>query len=389
MNEKRKILIVAHHLTVGGAQKSMLTALHAIDYEQNDVTLYLRKKRLDMLPQVDPRVTVIANEDSTHYYRKPYALWALLRMKLCRKEEKRAELHAQLSERIREDMLRYESARYFAGKHFDVAIAYIQGYSADIVADGVEADRKYLFYHSSTDEAHELHDRIFGAFDEIVGVNAGVRDVLRGLYPKWQDKMTYLCNYVDAAEVIEKSRVSVERPEGMLLCSCGRVAKVKGYDMAIEAAVLLKQKGVSFTWWIVGDGPERPALEEKIAALNLQNTVIITGMEANPYPRMAVCDIYVQPSYEEAHPMTLLEAQILCRPVVSTETVGGKALVAPEKTGLLCEISAADLAAKLERLMTDAALRSRMTEALAEIDHTNDEAAYRESWAKLLAGTFS
>ena len=384
--EKRKILIVAHHLTVGGAQKSMLTALRTIDYEQNDVTLYLRKKRLDMLPQVDPRVTVIANEDPTRYYRKPYALWALLRLKLCRKEEKRAELRARLSERIREDMLRYESARYFAGKRFDVAIAYIQGYSADIVADGVEAERKYLFYHSSTDEAHELHDRIFGAFDKIIGVNAGVREVLRGLYPKWQDKMTYLCNYVDAAEVTTKSRASVKRPEGLLLCSCGRVAKVKGFDMAIEAAVMLKQKGFSFTWWIVGDGPERPALEEKIAALNLQDTVIITGMEANPYPRMAACDIYVQPSYEESHSLTVEEAKILCRPVVSTETVGGKLLVEPEKTGLLCEISAADLAAKLERLMTDDALRARMTEALAQIDHTNDEAVYRESWAKLLEG---
>ena len=75
--------------------------------------------------------------------------------------------------------------------------------------------------------------------------------------------------------------------------------------------------------------------------------------QGNPYPRMAVCDIYVQPSYEESHSLTVEEAKILCRPVVSTETVGGKLLVEPEKTGLLCEISAADLAAKLERLMTD------------------------------------
>lgn len=372
---KRKLLFAVHQLNTGGVQKALISALRALDYEKNEVTLFVCKDRLDLLPDVPAGAKVIVNDDRTRYYRKPKAIF----LQLTGQKEK---LHRYIAE----GKLAYQKRFFADGKRFDVAVAYIQGWTAKLVAEGVQADRKYMFFHGSTDETHALHEEIFPAFDKIIGVNAGVREVLRGLYPKWQDKMTYLCNYVDAAEVIGKSRASIERPDGILLCSCGRVTKVKGFDMAIEAAALLKQKGFSFTWWIVGDGPERPALEEKIAALGLQDTVIITGMEANPYPRMAACDIYVQPSYEEAHPMTILEAQILCRPVVSTGTVGGKALVALEKTGLLCEISAADLAAKLERLMTDAALRSRMTEALAEIDHTNDEAVYRESWAKLLEG---
>ena len=67
---KKKILIVAHHLTVGGVQKSLISALRNIDYDSNDVTLYLRKNRLDLLPFVDSRVKVIVNEDKQQYYRK-------------------------------------------------------------------------------------------------------------------------------------------------------------------------------------------------------------------------------------------------------------------------------------------------------------------------------
>ena len=72
--KKKKLLIVAQHLTIGGAQKSLLAALKVLDYEKFDVTLYLRKNRTDLLSCVDERVNVIINDDKSHYYRKPYAV---------------------------------------------------------------------------------------------------------------------------------------------------------------------------------------------------------------------------------------------------------------------------------------------------------------------------
>jgi hypothetical protein len=81
---KKEVLFVANHLTIGGAQKSLIWALRAIDHEQYHVTLYLRKKRLDLLSEIHPDVTVIANEDNTAYYRQPRALWQALRAKVCR-----------------------------------------------------------------------------------------------------------------------------------------------------------------------------------------------------------------------------------------------------------------------------------------------------------------
>ena len=71
---KKKLLIVAHHMTVGGVQKTLISASKAIDYDRYDVTLYLRKNRTDLLSLVDGRMNVIINKDPNRYYRKPFAL---------------------------------------------------------------------------------------------------------------------------------------------------------------------------------------------------------------------------------------------------------------------------------------------------------------------------
>ncbi|MBR3817951.1 MAG: glycosyltransferase, partial [Clostridia bacterium] len=67
----RKVLFVANHLTVGGIQKSLISALNSVDYSVNEVTLYIRKNRLDLLPYVNKNVKILINEDDVHYYRFP------------------------------------------------------------------------------------------------------------------------------------------------------------------------------------------------------------------------------------------------------------------------------------------------------------------------------
>ena len=87
----------------------------------------------------------------------------------------------------------------------------------------------------------------------------------------------------------------------------------------------------------MGDGPEKNKLSALIEKYELQNHIQITGMKENPYPYMRACDIYVQPSYEEAMPVTIIEAVKLQKPVVTTATVGGNKLV-NDKNGMILYI---------------------------------------------------
>ena len=62
--KKRKVFIAIHQLNLGGAQKALISALNAIDYAENEVTLYVRKDRLDLLSQVNRNVSnIIINKD--------------------------------------------------------------------------------------------------------------------------------------------------------------------------------------------------------------------------------------------------------------------------------------------------------------------------------------
>lgn len=389
--QKKKVLFVIHQLNYGGVQKALLSALNALDYSQNEVVLYVRKNRVDLLGEVNPNVSkVIVNEDRTHYYRKPYAMWLTLSEKICLaigKNDKAGFVHQRLVTYLNLAKMQYEKEHYFRDEEeYDVAISYIQGYTAQFVAEYIKAKKKIMFYHGSTDETHELHEKIMEHFEKVVGVNEGVQNVLKGLYPKFADKMTYIENYVDAEEVRRKSQeYQIERKDvDFVLCTCGRLTPVKGFDLAIEAAKILKENNTSFLWYFVGDGPEREKLEQMIDENALTDYIVITGMLDNPYPYMASCDIYVQTSYEEAYGLTIKEALILNNPVVATDTVGGRYLIDEQINGSVTNRNASDLAKGIKNLAEDSRMRSSISNYLESENYANAKDKYQSMWQSLL-----
>ena len=391
MQNKKKVLIVVHQLNYGGVQKALLSALNAIDYSQNKVVLYVRKNRVDLLEKINLNVSkIVVNEDRTHYYRKPYTVWLTLCENFCRvlrKNDKAELVHQRLVSYLNQMKMQYEKEHYFRDEEdYDIAISYIQGYTAQFVAEHIHAKKKVMFYHGSTDETHELHEKIMAHFDKVVGVNEGVQNVLKGLYPKFADKMTYIENYVDVEEVRRKSQeYQIERKDvDFVLCTCGRLAPVKGFDLAIEAARILKENKHSFIWYFVGDGPEREKLEKMITEDSLDEYIEITGMLDNPYPYIANSDIYVQSSYEEAHPLAIIEALILNCPVVTTNTVGGNALIKDPTHGTIVEKDGSLMANAILQLWNDDSQYRKIQEYLKNINYLHAFDVYQEKWEKLL-----
>ena len=388
-DRKKKILIVAHHLTVGGVQKSLMSALKAIDYEKYDVTLYLRKNRLDLLPLVDPNVHVVVNEDTTHYYRKPMSVLLQIRIILCKlmKQKKRVEeLERQLVDRIREMMMQNEQQNYFENKHYDVAVSYVQGYTTLFVADYINADKKVVFYQVSTDELHEVHEKTLPKYHTIVVEHEDIKALMEKWYPETQGRVEIIENYVDSEIIqLQSKEHTVDTVSGKIkICSCGRFAKVKGFDMAVKAANIMKNKDIEFVWYMVGDGPERTRVEKLIEEYKLQDNVILTGMQTNPYPYIASSEIYVQPSYEEALSLAILEAQILCMPIVTTKTVGGLSMIRDGINGVLVDINETSLAEGVAYLINNAEKRRNLIEELKKIDYEILREQYKERWNLLL-----
>jgi len=370
---KKKLLLVIPHLTIGGVQKSLISALPSLDYDRYDVTLYLRKNRTTLLPYVDKRVNVIINKDTTKYYRKPYSVFLQIFSKLLSVfglKEKSAEIEKKLSDFIREQSMEYEHNAYFKDVVFDKAIAYVQGYTVEFVDKYINSKDKYVFFHTSKDEVHFLHKKALPHFKRIAALHETQAELIKEWYPEVSDRITIVENFVSRPAIEGQSKeYNIEKPAGKtVLCSCGRLSFVKGFDIAIESAKMLKEKGFDFLWYFVGDGPEREKLEKKIVEYRLSDCIAITGMKENPYPYMKAADIYVQPSYEEAMPVTIIEALKLKKPVITTATVGGKKLVSHEKTGLISDINAEFLSESILKLINDKTLYDKIINELNLID---------------------
>lgn len=347
--EKKKVLFITPSLCQGGIERSQIIMLQMLDKRKYDLTLFLYHSDLTLLPLVPPEVRVIVDREQPHYFRRPkaIALNGLARiLRMVGLSKKSQEYQERLRTYIHEQKAKHPADAYFKNEQFDVVVSNAIGICTEMALH-IQAKKHIVWYRASVDMHHEMLTRTFPRYDHIMAVSEGVKDMLWENYPHVKDKVVVLQDYVSAREILDKaeepSAVSVRR-DGCVLCSCGRFTREKGFDMAVEAAKLLKERGFPFIWYFIGDGADRNQLEQQIESLGLQDQIVITGFVDNPFPIMKQCDIYIQPSYEESFGRTIKEALILGKRVVSTDTAGGREILGGKQHGVITPIHAQGMA---------------------------------------------
>lgn len=110
-------------------------------------------------------------------------------------------------------------------------------------------------------------------------------------------------------------------PGELRIVSVGRLAKVKGYDILLQALALIPH--APWRLLVIGEGEEEMALRDLASALGIAHRVRFMGWQPNPYAWMARADLFVLASRWEAMPLVLLEALALELPIVATACPGG------------------------------------------------------------------
>jgi len=141
----------------------------------------------------------------------------------------------------------------------------------------------------------------------------------------------------------------------------GRLDPVKGHAVLVDAvAELAVAGGVPVHLVIVGEGPERAALRQRVHAAGLGETAHLVGEREDIPAILRAFDIFCLPSLAEGISNTLLEAMATGLPVVATAVGGNCELVADGETGRLATVgNPVSLAAALHPLASDAGLRRR------------------------------
>lgn len=139
-----------------------------------------------------------------------------------------------------------------------------------------------------------------------------------------------------------------DTPAGSSACDIifvGRLIPDKGVDMLLDAmAIVSKHRRVRCT--IIGDGPEKTALEAQAAALGLAEQVTFTGSVDNVYPYLKAATVLVHPSRREGFGITPIEAAACALPVITVDEPGNaaKELVKDGNLGAVCPADSQALA---------------------------------------------
>lgn len=191
--------------------------------------------------------------------------------------------------------------------------------------------------------------------DRVTAVGSFVRDALvknEGLPAKHID---VIYNGIDPGpEPTDADRAKARTLLGIethrrVTMQVARFHKVKDHVTAIQAWKILQSQQptpASHLLVLVGDGDERPAIEQRVNEWGLQNSVLFTGAVNNARELIPAADLCMLTSLSEGVSVTLLEAMAAGKPVVATDVGGNPEVVSHEKTGALVPRGDADQLAK-------------------------------------------
>jgi glycosyltransferase involved in cell wall biosynthesis len=209
----------------------------------------------------------------------------------------------------------------------------------------------------------------------LVAVSPEVRDELVGLGVAEPEKFSVIRLGIDlddriangAGDGSELRRLFGVAEDTFVVGWIGRMTAIKHLPDALAAFASLRNRGVDATLCLVGDGPDREAVERGAHDLGIARHILFVGYQHDVAPYYTLFDALLLPSGNEGTPVVAIESLAAGTPVVATDVGGLPDVVEHGTDGFLTSVGDIEgLASALERLARNPALR-------AEMSHTGRE----------------
>lgn len=302
----KKIAIFQSDFKVGGIQKALLNILGDIDYDKCMVDVYVYDDKLFFeLPQ---------HENLNIIFCKPYPF---------------------LNRLVYFDILKRIAPKPKTDTEYDVAIDF-NSYRNEcaIGALSVKAKKRIMWIHNDVEikKRSEVKYKILWHFfkgklkyfDEFAAVSPGIIDGFRRVSGVYDKKITPIPNHIDTAEIFAKAELPLDfevKPEQYNLCTMGRICHQKGFDILADHMAKVHAVRPDIHLYLLGDGPDREALEAQIARLGLQDTITLLGNQSNPFNYLKKMDGFVLTSRYEGQGLVIWEAKTLGLEIFITDNL--------------------------------------------------------------------
>lgn len=364
--QKKKLLIIGYSLGIGGVERAMLSLINTFDYSKYEVDLVLFDRKGEFIKDLDSNVRILPVQD---FYRwillpkndvigsifslifKPYILYAFIKNILW------GLLHKNMA--IARQRMWIDVIKDIPSLNGTYDIAYdFSGLFRRYTLEKVDAKEKWTWIHSDY--------RVFGLdktidydllrlFDRICCVSDTCKQIFDNEYPDLANKSAVELNKIDIKSILKQAQSGGfnDNFDGVRLLDVTRLDPNKGLDIAVHVCAKLKQLGLNFKWYILGNDPlgYRKELEALIKEYDVEEQFILLGFTKNPYPYMTQTDIIVHFSRFEGRSVAIDEALALNKQILLTNYPTAKDQITNGVNGYICDFNEEKLVKHIESLI--------------------------------------
>ena len=371
LNVMKSILIFSHGMEIGGAEKALLGLLEAVDTSKYQVDLFLMRHTGELYQYIPKGIHVLDEKPE-------YASLAVPIIKVLKKGQfsiawKRFLGKKNALKRVKElglpvdnDVALEYSHKYtlkvmpnINEKEYDLAISFLTPHY--FVAEKVCAKKKIAWIHTdyskvAVDKESQL--KMWNAYDIIASISEDVTKSFLRCFPELERKIQLLPNIMPInyiKKMAEEFSVKEEmRDDGAIkLLSIGRFCLAKNFDNVPWICKYLLNVGINVKWYLIGFGDSEELIRKQIIEADATENVIILGKKENPYPYIKECDIYIQPSRYEGKSVSVIEAQILHKPVIITNYATSKSQLEDGIDGMIVPMDNKECAKGIGKILKD------------------------------------
>ena len=385
---KKTLLIVSHALELGGAERSLIGLLDALDPSVWEIDLFLLRHEGELMDDIPNHVRLLPQISAYTVLARP--------MKDTLREGHilltAARLAGKIAARNYEKKHNYSdsgvgieySHKYTyrlmppiqPDREYDLAISFLTPHY--ICARNVRAKKKVAWIHTDYSRVQVNRDSelaMWGEYDRIASISDAVTDSFLLTFPELKEKIILIENILPEKLIrrqAEEFTVETEMPrKGIRLLSIGRYCRAKNFDNVPDICARLLQSGLDVYWYIIGFGGDEDLIRQKIAQAHMEERVILLGKKENPYPHIKACDLYVQPSRYEGKSVTVREAQLLGKPVVITRYATSASQLEDGVDGIIVPLDNEGCAEGIVALLQDDNQTRQLTANCSHRDYSN------------------
>lgn len=223
---------------------------------------------------------------------------------------------------------------------YDIEIAFLEGPVTRLFSSKnsrakkiawVHTDITKIFGNNLKSRIKRIYDKqIYDKYQKIVFVSKASMEQFKNAYPSLnEEKLQVIHNYINKENVIKKANEEAEvnfSKETFNVVTVARLMKEKGIDRLINVHKKLIKEGLNYNIYVVGDGPEKEYLEKIVEEAGIKDTFKMIGKKENPYPYIKNADTFCLFSHYEGYPMTIIEAKLLEKFIIITNTSAAEAV---------------------------------------------------------------